>query len=585
MVTTNSNAAAHRTSLIVAEHRVGHGSGHLHRCARVARELGGTIEWLLPAASAPGHYDRAEALQLIGDPAIPVRWIDRPSGPYDLVIVDRREATLEELRELDTAGLVVGIDLAGEARRYCSYLIDTLRTPAGLARPNLHDIGLLHLPEAVRDAWPERINTVLVASGGEAVSDSAYKVVKRLSSEGFEVTIATPHAVETPPGVRRLRALGDLAEKLHRYDVVITHYGLTAYEALWARVPVVLLNPTVYHRRLAAAAGFLQARNAAGVVRLLAQPGRVVERCERIRPTGRSSLVAAINALAGPERFDTPTGSERWQPALERFAERTFFRDSHNGLVYMQRFGGEATEYDHDYFFSEYRDQYGRTYLEDFDHIRDMGTNRMARLLKRYRSGTETAPRLLDIGCAYGPFLSAATETGCLVTGIDISEEAVAYVRDTLGHTAFQGDILTIDPSVFGAPFDIVTMWYVIEHFPDLDRLLRRIADLVRPGGLFSFSTPNGRGISAIRNRREFFRRSPQDHYTILDPQSARTVLKRAGFSVRAVHVTGHHPERFGIPFGGRGEQGRGARRALLGGVSRLLGLGDTFEVVAERDR
>ncbi|MCG8480416.1 MAG: methyltransferase domain-containing protein [Spirochaetales bacterium] len=582
---TNNNAVAHRTSLIVAEHRVGHGSGHLHRCARVARELGGSIEWLLPVAPAPGYYGRAEALQLIGDPDIPVRWVDRPSGPYDLVIIDRREATLEELRGLDAAGLIVGIDLAGEARRYCSYLIDTLRTPTGLERANLHDIGLLHLPEAVREAWPERIDTILVAFGGEAISESAYSIVRRLSSEGYDVTIATPRVVEAPPGVRMLRAPGDLAEKLHRYDAVITHYGLTAYEALWARVPVILMNPTPYHRALAAAAGFLQARSAAGVVRFMAQPGRMAQRYERIRPTGRSSLVAAINALGRPERFDTPTGGDRWQPALERFAERTFFCDSRDDLVYMQRFGGEATEYGHDYFFSEYRDQYGRTYLEDFDHIRVMGTGRMDRLLKRYRSAAATAPRLLDIGCAYGPFLSAATETGCIVKGIDISEEAVAYVRDTLGHTALQGDILSIDPAELGGPFDIVTMWYVIEHFFDLDRLLNRIADLVRPGGLFSFSTPNARGISAMRNRREFLRCSPQDHYTILDPRSTRTVLKRAGFTVRTIYVTGHHPERFGIPLGGRGEQGRGVRRAMLAGASRLLGLGDTFEVVAERDR
>ena len=209
----------------------------------------------------------------------------------------------------------------------------------------------------------------------------------------------------------------------------------------------------------------------------------------------------------------------------------------------------------------------------------------MDRVLKRYRSDAAAAPRLLDIGCAYGPFLSAATETGCIVKGIDISEEAVAYVRDTLGHAALQGDILSIDPAHLGGPFDIVTMWYVIEHFPDLDRLLRRVADLVRPGGLFSFSTPNGRGISAIRNRREFLRRSPRDHYTILDPRSVRPILKGVGFTVRTVHVTGHHPERFGIPVGGRGERGRGVRSALLGGASRLLGLGDTFEVVAERDR
>ena len=122
-------------------------------------------------------------------------------------------------------------------------------------------------------------------------------------------------------------------------------------------------------------------------------------------------------------------------------------------------------------------------------------------------------------------------------------------------------------------------MWYVIEHLVDLHRVLRLARELLVDGGVLAFSTPNGTGISARRSLRRFLEQSPGDHYTVWSPRSAREVLRRHGFRIRRTRVTGHHPERF--PFaGGRGWWGR-AYRVHAGVASRLLRLGDTFEVYA----
>jgi 2-polyprenyl-3-methyl-5-hydroxy-6-metoxy-1,4-benzoquinol methylase len=569
--------------IIVAEHRVGHGSGHLHRCARIVPRLDGAIDWLLPNDGADGYYSRREALEMIGNPDLPVRWVDQPNGPYDMAIFDRREATLDELRSLNVTGLCVGIDLAGEARRYCSFVIDALETPPGEERPNIADPGLLHLPTRVRNDWPEEIRRVLIAFGGEN-SGAGVEIASALAEDDrLEVTIVAREKIEVPEGVSVLIARGNLPELLADYDAIVTHYGLTPYEATWARVPAILVNPSRYHSALAKEAGFVEAHGASEIASIIAQPRGLIERCERVRPRGTSDIAKLINDLHIPERSDSPAGSDRWQPAIERFGERTFFRDDRDGLVYMQNYRAGTVHYDHDYFFSEYARQYGRTYLEDFPAIREVGARRIRDIQRRFSVGhTDRRPRLLDLGCAYGPFMQAASDAGFDVCGLDISSEATEYVEKELGFTAICGDIRTVPKESFDGDFDIVTMWYVIEHFQELDLVLGRVGEILRPGGLFAFSTPNGAGISAKKDFREFCRRSPIDHFTIMTPKTAAATLRRFGFVPRGVRVTGHHPERFDFVSPGKKSAERGVRYRLTGLVSRIARLGDTFEMVAE---
>lgn len=228
--------------------------------------------------------------------------------------------------------------------------------------------------------------------------------------------------------------------------------------------------------------------------------------------------------------------------------------------------------------------------------------------------------RLLDVGCAYGPFLQAACERGFQAAGVDVSPEAVAYVAGTLGLPArvldFQaegppaagtggapveaggsaagmaGDTAAgpagpgggrpgggPDPFLAPGSWDALTFWFVLEHFQRLDFVLQRAARLLAPGGILALATPNARGISSRKDRRSFLAASPEDHFTVWSPRSARKVLRRYGLRVRRIRVTGHHPERF--PAGIL--RIAGLRPKILEGASRLLGWGDTFEVYAQK--
>jgi 2-polyprenyl-3-methyl-5-hydroxy-6-metoxy-1,4-benzoquinol methylase len=213
--------------------------------------------------------------------------------------------------------------------------------------------------------------------------------------------------------------------------------------------------------------------------------------------------------------------------------------------------------------------------------------------------------RLLDIGCAYGPFLAAAREQGFDVMGIDPAPDAVEYVQKTLGIRAIRGifprqtaDLEDLrgryllppesaepsgaepgeDPGI--GPFDVITLWFVIEHFEEPGRALEEINGLLKTGGVLAFSTPSAAGISRRKQLSAFLKQSPADHWTIWDPRGAAKILDRYGFRLKKRVITGHHPERFP----GMSRAPAAVLRLCLS-LSRIFGLGDTFEAYAVKVR
>lgn len=578
-----------RSILLSPELRRGSGLGHLARCVEALNRRPDRFVIHLPFRNETFGREEVRRLAPVADELIDER--AAPWDDYGLVVLDRRHATAAEVPRRVPS---LGIDLGGPARDLVDYLVDTLPTLPNTAPANRRAPGLRLTPRNRRSSVPRHIRTVLLTFGGEDPAGLTGRLAKALGSADdrrpfpdWEVTLVRGPAntARLPEGFRVLDSPQDLRERLADYDLVITSFGLTAFEARDARCAVVTFNPSRYHERLAVAAGFasigVRRPSLAKLRALASDPARLLD-VEPAEPgnegTGPQSLADVVDRLDFGGAGASPLTSGRHNPVVARFADRTYYRCRATGIIFMKRFDRLSPEYDHDYFFDEYAGQYGRTYLEDFDHIRSLAAPRLSRILSMRSGGS-----LLDVGCAFGPFLETAREAGYEAFGVDVNQEAVDYVRDVLGIRCVRSDFRNLDAphDLAKSEFDILTMWFVIEHFSDLDRVLRRANRLLPRGGIFAFSTPNVAGISGRRSLRGFLARSPMDHFTVWSPATARVVLRRYGFSVASVRVTGHHPERFGKAFAPRPS----VFHAGASVVSRALGLGDTFEVYAYKDR
>lgn len=585
--------------LFIPSLKKGNGSGHFRRCVRFCTDSSIQAKVYVPERSDGTGYSLHELASLM--PGFSKKLsVTNLGGDWDLYVLDQRATDRALLSSLPEHAAIVALD-EGTPDSRMDYLIDLL-PGAGKRRINLYDplLGLdPRIPEKPQGSIPSDKVRILVTFGGEDASGLTEKVLRTLSDlrrEGGGPLGGRPfdiHAVQGPlfgrdlsgyaaDGVHIIKNPDNLSFLLHTYDIVITFFGLTSFECRKAGVPVFHVNPSRYHSRLSRASGFQVAGtgniSAPGLKSALEKG--LAQAC--INETGNDkeadpsvSLPEFLSRLSLQPR-ECPGCGSRTRHCLERFPERSFYQCADCQLVYQVRAVPHGISYGTAYFFDEYTAQYGRTYLEDFDHIKEMGKTRLS-VMEGITGHKNPVPRLLDIGCAYGPFVSAAKERGCDPVGVDISEEAAAYVTESLGIPALCSPFPLSEPAAeeLGS-FEIITMWYVIEHFEDLKPVLRQVSRLNTDQGLFCFSTPNYRGISSCTDRREFLSASPKDHWTILSPGSVRKLLAAYGYRVVRMRATGVHRQRF--PFILRLLPSR-----LLTILAASFHLGDTFEVYARK--
>ncbi len=575
------------TLLFAPNLRADRGLGHLKRCLKAAATAGPGAAVLYSRdqalTSGKSVFARSAVAALAAEAR--VHLIDEwPVAPVPTVVADLQaadHAAFEYLRGRSVC--LIGWDEGGPARSRFPFLVDSLPHDTS-PEPNVRLPGLLGLPLPTR-GFDRPVKRVLVAFGGAdpaGLTPRFLKFVQTLRAKEewpYHLTVVRGPVAGfvVPAGVDEvLEAPADLASMLGQWDLTVTSWGLTALESLAAGTPVVLFNPTVYHEQLTVAAGL----PSLGVRRLRSMLFR-----SHVEDAPRAAAAAVSKLLGEPRNagryFAGFTGSDGRCPVCRTAGHPVFARTEHKsyhrcqcGMEYLSAHQLPPKEYSEAYFFEDYQKQYGKTYLDDFAHIQTLGRQRLAFLDKIF--GVRPGRRVFDVGCAYGPFLAAAAEAEHVPFGLDVAEGAVQHVRG-LGFRAVKASITDFvwELAFQGEPRpDVLTMWFVIEHFADLDTVLRRVSAALPIGGLFAFSTPNGRGITRRFNPEKFWRESPDDHFSIWSPANARAALRRFGFEVKAFRVTGQHPERFpGV------KPGLGLKVVSL--LSRLLGWGDTFEVYA----
>lgn len=135
--------------------------------------------------------------------------------------------------------------------------------------------------------------------------------------------------------------------------------------------------------------------------------------------------------------------------------------------------------------------------------------------------------RLLDIGCGTGDFAGHMAQTGWQVTGVEPDQNAAAKARAKHQLEVFGEEWLDRP----GEPFDVVTLWHVLEHVHDLDGRIRQFTHLVRRGGYLLVAVPNAEAYDAFYYKEYWAAWDVPRHLYHFKGKVLRHRIEQAGFS------------------------------------------------------
>ena len=99
--------------------------------------------------------------------------------------------------------------------------------------------------------------------------------------------------------------------------------------------------------------------------------------------------------------------------------------------------------------------------------------------------------KILDIGAGVGDFLSVAKKDGWEIIGVEPSEKAKAIAKNK--GVTFVESINDLENN----SFDVITMWHVLEHVPDLENQIKELKRLIKPSGTIFIAVPNFNSFDA----------------------------------------------------------------------------------------
>jgi SAM-dependent methyltransferase len=186
--------------------------------------------------------------------------------------------------------------------------------------------------------------------------------------------------------------------------------------------------------------------------------------------------------------------------------------------------------------------------------------------------------RLLDVGCGYGFFLREMKSRGWQVEGVEVSRVGRRYTAENWGIPVHP--LPLEDLGLAGSVFDVVTLFYIIEHVHDPLRLLFETKRVLKPGGVvllrWPHSTPIVRMLGPLSKRFDIYH-TPY-HLFDFSPKTIAMALIRCGFENPKTIIGGYtHPNnRLGrwasLGFGKIGE----ALYLLSGGAVLFPGISKT---------
>lgn len=201
-------------------------------------------------------------------------------------------------------------------------------------------------------------------------------------------------------------------------------------------------------------------------------------------------------------------------------------------------------------------------------------------ILNKYRKKHK---RIMDIGALWGIFLYGL-DNSYDKHAIEIWPPGIKLLKK---HKV-KVKVGTLETAKLDQKYDIITMFDVLEHVPDVDKALDKITAALPKGGLFMVSVPNAHGLwpRILHGSRRHVKKETWDplpfpfHLYYYSPKGITAAFKRHGLQVKEVNTASTHLHMINME---RVSPWKKAVISFFEVVGLSIGRGDRLIVIAEK--
>ena len=137
---------------------------------------------------------------------------------------------------------------------------------------------------------------------------------------------------------------------------------------------------------------------------------------------------------------------------------------------------------------------------------------------------------ILDVGCGTGAFLETCQSGGWVVTGMEPDEKARVVAKKKL-NAEIQPNLSSVQDS---HPFDVITLWHVLEHIPNLNETIAQLHELLSANGTLLIAVPNSDSYDAQYFNKYWAAYDVPRHLSHFTPSTIQQLFKKHNFRVAA---------------------------------------------------